>query len=102
MQRCSQLRILKLCDNQMTSLNDGLFSLASVSELDASSNRLNILQDIQRMQGLRELRLEGNQLRLLPDDMCELSKLQYLDVSKNRLVRLPLKLSTIRDLQEFR
>ncbi|KAG3058571.1 hypothetical protein PI124_g23168, partial [Phytophthora idaei] len=112
-EKCSQLTLLDMSNNQLASLSDEVSALTSLrqmmlhhnnlralpeasgnlavlQELDLAHNRLSTLPDsIGLLHNLETLKLFSNQLRLLPKEFGSLSQLRHLDLDNNpKLINL--------------
>ena len=86
----TQLTILNLNHNKLTTLPDGICELTQLTELYLHNNKLTILPDgIGQLTQLTELYLNDNQLTILPDGIGQLTQLTKLDLSRNQLTKLP-------------
>ncbi|KJE91038.1 leucine-rich repeat-containing protein 69 [Capsaspora owczarzaki ATCC 30864] len=77
-------------------------SLACLSKLDLSANKLISLPDsIDRLASLRFLLLDNNRLTRLPNTLTKLSNLETLSVTRNALTSLPDMISNLRRLKHL-
>ncbi|KAK5810024.1 hypothetical protein F5H01DRAFT_258290, partial [Linnemannia elongata] len=104
----TQLKTLKLCANQITSLPDSLAHLNKLESLSMGSvyggNLLTTFPAgcIRFMTALRELDLSHNQLRFLPVDVGHPhSHLRQLVASDNKLEAIPKSIGLCRELRSL-
>ena len=86
LEHLGQLRELDLHNNQISTLDDGVFqNMISLEKLDLSNNDLvQIPQDaLKGLSSLKSLNLNSNKLIGLDNDMLGLPRLQSLSLSKN-------------------
>ncbi len=123
--QCSALSVLRLDNNQLTFLPDGLGalknlkvlslrgnklrtipasleSLQQLSEFDLSENEIEDYPDpIDRLVSLTVLSLRGNGLASVPESIGALERLRILNLAKNRLGTLPAALGRLAALEKL-
>jgi Leucine-rich repeat (LRR) protein/GTPase SAR1 family protein len=100
--KLASLTELDLSSNQLTSLPDWLGNLTGLTELNLSGNQLTSLPDsLGNLTGLTELGLSQNELSSLPDSLGNLTSLTELDLSGNKLTSLPDWLGNLTGLTEL-
>ena len=101
--RLANLQSLDLSDNQLTSLPDSISRLANLQILDLDHNKLTSLPDsIARLADLQILYLDGNKLTSLPDSVAQLTKLRFLYLNYNQLTTLPTSVVHLDNLTTLR
>ena len=94
------LQWLDLYSNQLTSLPAQIGKLSNLKVLALSRNQLTSLPgQIGELKNLQTLLLSGNQLASLPVQIGELKKLQMLALNKNQLTGLPKQIGELKKLQ---
>jgi serine/threonine protein kinase/WD40 repeat protein/GTPase SAR1 family protein len=77
-----------------------VFSLANLTRLDASGNRMTSLsKDIKKLSSLTELNLRNNELADLPAELIYLRRLRVLDCQDNVLKKVPLCLGWMNEVE---
>ncbi|MFC1793198.1 leucine-rich repeat domain-containing protein [Planctomycetota bacterium] len=95
----TNLTLLRLESNQLTSLPPEIGNLKKLEHLYLSNNQLSSVQtEIFNLTNLRSLRLENNQLSLLPAEIGNLKNLMYLDLESNQLTSLPAEIGNLTNL----
>ncbi|TMW66369.1 hypothetical protein Poli38472_004134 [Pythium oligandrum] len=91
---------IKLCQNTLTSLPEGLFELTALTYLDLSHNQLQgkLSEGFGALVNLKELGLAANKLQTLPDAIGNLSSLEVLRIEENALIQLPARIGQLRRL----
>uniref|UniRef100_A0A182P7Q6 Uncharacterized protein n=1 Tax=Anopheles epiroticus TaxID=199890 RepID=A0A182P7Q6_9DIPT len=87
----SSLQQLHLADNQLDHLDQRLFQMSALSELDVSENRLDTFpfDQLYRLKRLVALIISRNNIRTLPAGDVQKFKLDRLDLSENPLEQVP-------------
>lgn len=86
----SSLQLLRLSDNQISSLSSTLGLVSSLTELYLQQNQLRSLpESIGNLKNLTDLNIERNLIQQLPKSIGKLSNLVSLSASSNQLVSVP-------------
>jgi small GTP-binding protein len=95
----SNLTLLSLDNNQLSSLPLEICQLSNLTLLSLSNNQLSSLPlEICQLFNLTKLTLDNNQLSSLPLEICQLSNLILLSLHNNQLSSLPLEFSQLSNL----
>ncbi len=98
----SNLRVLNLNNNTITSLPESLGLLNNLHWLHLDFNQLTSFpQSIGNLNNLLILRAEGNQISQLPSSFTQLSNLQNLQLGKNKLTELPENFDGLTSLRQL-
>ena len=93
---------LKLLDNQISKIHNGISQLKNLSKLYLQYNELTILPDcIGQLPNLSQLYLKGNQLTKLPDSIGYLQNLSKLYLQYNQLTTLPDSIGQLYNLSQL-
>ena len=74
-----------------------------IAKLDASGNSLTVLPpEVGNCTALEELLLFANQLKVLPKELSgeKLPKLRVLNLFNNKVMKLPVEIGTLSELEE--
>jgi len=97
--RLSDLHILRLLGNKLSSLPDWLPTLQNLTHLYLPLNRFAELPPvITKMDSLEVLALNGNELRAVPPSISNLRRLTKLGLSGNNLTTVPVHLKALPSL----
>jgi len=98
----SELEVLDLHGEALTSLPESIGDLSALRELRAAGNQLDRLPyGLRRLRSLRSLVLTENQLTSLPEEIRDLRKLEELRLGGNDLEALPEGLLALGRLREL-
>jgi len=98
----SELLILTLNDNDLTSLPKELLSLRNLVVLEAKNNNIPSLpRGISKLSILEELDLRNNELKVLPKEVASLKNLKKLQLWGNDLQSLPANIGMMKSLKEL-
>lgn len=93
-------RVLRLQQNALTELPEGLRRLTRLEELDLSYTQLTTLPDwISELSALKRLKASVVPLTRLPDSLCQLRHLERLECALTQLTQLPNELGTLTALR---
>jgi len=96
------LQLLDLRFNQMSTLPDAITQLTNLQLLDLSANQLGTLPEVvTKLSNLTRLYLSDNQLSALPSTFTQLSSLQRLDLRSNQLSTFPETITQLFNLQSL-
>ena len=99
----TEVRMLDLLGNGLTSLPESIGSLTDLTALDLSHNRLTSLpESIGSLTGLTELDLWWNGLTSLPESIGSLTGLTVLGLQENNLTSLPESIGSLTGLTTLR
>ncbi|EHB16546.1 Leucine-rich repeat-containing protein 40 [Heterocephalus glaber] len=94
--------LLKIHDNQLTSLPSAIRELENLQKLNVSHNKLKILpEEVTNLKNLKGLYLQHNELSCLPEGFEQLSSLEDLDLSNNLLTAVPGSFSSLSSLMRL-
>ncbi len=97
--RLTQLEILQLNGNQITTCPASIGNLSQLNLLSMNGNKLvQLPREIGQLKRLKTLLLESNRLTQLPDSLAELTSLETLVLSDNRLTQLPVNMHQMTSL----
>lgn len=100
--RQSQLRVLYLNDNRLSTWPEALSELKFLEKLHLENNALTCVPaSVGRMSSVRKLYLQNNRIATLPDEIGELRLLTHLSLHSNQLVALPVDLALCDALVEL-
>ncbi|KAF6266084.1 hypothetical protein COO60DRAFT_642489 [Scenedesmus sp. NREL 46B-D3] len=86
---CRCLEVLAITHNCLQDLPEGLYTLTTLRDVNASYNQLDFISNnIGNTEGLHVLNLAGNQLRAIPSDVGWLG-LKQLNISDNPDLNIP-------------
>ncbi|KAM3604026.1 uncharacterized protein V6R79_005479 [Siganus canaliculatus] len=88
----TELKVLNLRGNLLSTFGDRVFGFepSSLKELNLKGNRLTELSPLVTLASLSDLDLSSNLLSTLPEDIFRnVTSLEYLDLSENQLSSLP-------------
>lgn len=95
----ARLEVLKLDNNQLSSLPNG-FAPLHVQELDLSHNKLTTLKSLGRLPQMTHLHLSHNNLNSIEEKaFMNCSNILVLDLSHNDLAQVPSSLTHLKSLQ---
>ncbi|MEO1262867.1 MAG: leucine-rich repeat domain-containing protein [Bacteroidota bacterium] len=98
----TNLEILLLSENVITSISPGIRKLVNLTALDLSGNQLTAVPDeITELRNLTSLNLAYNQLQTLPEATGLLKNLSSLRLRNNQLAELPPSLGTLENLKHL-
>ena len=82
--KLSNLQILFLVNNNLTSLSESIGMLSNLKKLSLSYNNLTSLpESIEMLSNLKTLYLSNNNLTSLPESMQILTKIKYLELDES-------------------
>ena len=95
----SQLEVLNLRRNELTTVSKYIGKLSNLTQLDLSFNELKRFPEyITKLSNLTQLDLRGNELTKVPESIGKLSNLTQLDLSYNQLITVPESIENITNL----
>jgi len=98
----SQLQMLDVSNNQLTSLPAEIGKLTQLQRLLVENNQLTSLPaEIGQLAQLQTLGVRNNQLTSLPAEIGKLVQLGWLEVSNNQLTSLPAEIGQLAQLQRL-
>ena len=98
----TQLKVLTLNHNMLTSLHESIQELKKLNVLWLGNNHFTVLPPaVCGLSGLQVLDLESNQLTALPESISELKKIYYMSLYQNQLTGLPETLGELNRLEEL-
>jgi protein phosphatase 1L len=100
--RQSQLRVLYLNENRLSTWPEALSELKFLEKLHLESNQLTVVpSSVGRLSSLRKLYLHNNRISSLPSDLGALRQLTHLSLHSNAIVALPCDLALCDALVEL-
>ena len=98
----TNLNILKLGKNKITSVPEGISKLIFLQELDLGKNKLDAFPGgIVELTNIKKLVLNQNYIEGIPYMIKNLQKLEYLDMWSNNLNSFPESLTELKKLKEL-
>jgi len=99
----TQLRILKLSHNELTTVSNAFAAFQDTLEvLDLSENRLTNISDLKALTNLVSLSIGSNAIKILPEELfIHLTKLETLNLRCNRLESISESLGKLEKLTEL-
>jgi len=98
----SRLQRLDISNNSISSLSEAISQLTRLQGLDLSRNKISSLPEaIGKLSQLQGLYLWGNKIRSLPEAIYQLSQLQELALRENKIRSLPEAIGKLSQLQEL-
>ncbi|MBP2100557.1 InlB B-repeat-containing protein [Enterococcus rivorum] len=95
----TNLELVRLDDNQLTSLPESIGNLVGLEYLYLRNNNFsNLSETIGSLVSLRELYLDNNQLASLPESIGNLTELSELYLDNNQLTSLPGNIGELKNL----
>jgi Leucine-rich repeat (LRR) protein len=102
LKEASQIQVLTLNHNSITSIPDWIPALKSLVELDVSYNSLSQLdKGLFKLDHLEELNLRENHIEVLGQEIKNLSQLTKLDLYSNNLTSIPNEIRALKKLKIF-
>ncbi len=98
-----RLKNLKLSDNALSGLSDGLWNCPELLSFLANNNQIKgaIPEGFSSMFKLEHLDLSGNQIESLPENIGNLMNLKTIDLSNNKIKIVPYSASDWTNLTKF-
>lgn len=98
--RLPQIKILHLCDCEMTEFPTEILNLNTLTSLDLSFNHLTVIpSEIEGMCQLKTLSLKNNLIDCLPCSFSKLDNLEMLNLSNNQIRQIPLTIFSMTHLK---
>lgn len=95
-----RLTVLKLSDNELTTLPESFCKLEALSVLNLGFNRLSQLpESFGQLRTLVDLNLNKNNLTTVPESFGKLEKLSILQISANLIATLPESFGQLKSLE---
>ncbi|CAD6441637.1 9c4d46b8-6448-429b-a228-bfa84c96443a [Sclerotinia trifoliorum] len=101
-EKLSQLQVLDVTSNAITSLSESELDLPSLHQLSCSANRITSLPDLTSWVSLRTLTAEDNNLSELPAGFVELPKVKNVNFSGNNIKILDDRIGRMESLDILR
>ena len=95
----TDIKVLRLSNNEITSLPSEIGQLVNIEELYVDHNKLtgSLPGEIRKMENLLILDASHNNMTGVPAEIGQLKKLRRLDLSSNSLTALPNEIYDLRD-----
>nr|XP_002736431.1 PREDICTED: uncharacterized protein LOC100371525 [Saccoglossus kowalevskii] len=98
----SDLTVLYLDKNNLTTLPSDIKKLHQLERIDVSSNQIEIFPPgLCELNEVTSLRLANNNISLIPPDIANLSELLVLDLEYNQIANIPPALCDLKQLVEL-
>ncbi|XP_026469114.1 protein lap1-like [Ctenocephalides felis] len=98
---CLGLKILNVCDNDLTRIPNAIQDLKNLSTLDLSKNAITIIPDLNQLQHLNILNLSLNPLDRIPDTIYNTSTLTELYLNDTNLTYIVANIGKLVNLSIF-
>jgi Leucine-rich repeat (LRR) protein len=99
----TNLKFLKLDENNIDILPDSVCSLPLLEELSLGNNPMHsFCEDLPSLQNLRSLNLLGVKLRQIPLGIEDLNSLEFLSFGNKELESAPMHLGKLKNLKQIR
>ena len=100
--KLTNVTMLNLSGNQLTSLPESIGDLTNVTVLNLSGNQLTSLpESIGKLTNVTTLNLSRNRLTSLPESIGNLTKITTLDLRRNQLTGLPESIGNLTNLSSL-